>query len=71
MIRIAFLQARPISTTRPIWVKRLFSNPRAHTPPMAKSRHNGTTRMMASGNDQLSYWAASTRNIISTHRGKI
>ncbi len=70
-IRMAFLHARPISTTMPIWVKRLLSKPRAHTPRMAKSRLRGTTRMMASGSDQLSYWAASTRKTISTHSGRM
>ena len=30
------------------------------------NRHIGTTRITASGNDQLSYWAASTRNTSTT-----
>ena len=70
-MRMAFLQANPISTTSPIWVKRLLSRPRSQTPKIAKSRHIGTMRMMASGSDQLSYCAASTRNIISTQSGKM
>ncbi len=31
----------------------------------------GTTRITASGSDQLSYWAASTRNTITTARAKM
>ena len=34
-IRMAFLQARPISTNRPIWVKILLSPPVSQTPVMA------------------------------------
>ncbi len=36
------------------------------TPVMAHSRHIGTTRMTASGSDQLSYCAASTRKTSTT-----
>ena len=36
----------------------------------AHSRHIGTTRMTASGSDQLSYCAASTRNTITTASAK-
>ena len=35
---------------------------------MEHSRHMGTTRITASGSDQLSYWAASTRNTSTTAR---
>ena len=38
---------------------------------MALSRHIGTTRITASGSDQLSYWAASTRNTITTAKPKM
>ena len=31
----------------------------------------GTTRITASGNDQLSYWAASMRNTMTTAKAKI
>ena len=37
---------------------------------MAASRHIGTIRMMASGSDQLSYCAASTRKTNTTASGK-
>ena len=59
-IRIAFLQARPISTKRPIWVKMLLSPPVSQTPAIADSNVIGTIRITVSGSDQLSYWAAST-----------
>src|SRR5207244_22569 len=32
--------------------------------------HRGTTRMTANGSDQLSYWAASTRNTSTTAKRK-
>ena len=67
-IRIAFLQARPTSTMKPICVKMLMSWRATQTPAMEQSRHIGTTRMTASGSDQLSYWAASTRNTRITAR---
>ena len=38
---------------------------------MALSRHIGTTRITASGSDQLSYWAASTRKTMTTAKAKI
>ena len=69
-IRIAFLQARPTSTRNPICVKMLLSPLVSHTPVMAQSRDMGTIRMTASGSDQLSYCAASTRNASSTQSGK-
>ena len=31
----------------------------------------GTTRITARGSDQLSYWAASTKNTVTTARAKI
>ena len=43
----------------------------AVTPTTALSRHMGTTRITASGSDQLSYWAASTRNTMTTARPKM
>ena len=61
-IRIAFLAARPIRTTRPICVKMLLSRPASQTPAIAAKRHIGTIRMIASGSAQLSYWAAKTKN---------
>src|SRR6185437_9863489 len=66
-IRIAFLQARPTSTIRPIWVKMLLSPPDNHTPAIADSSTIGTIRITAS--DQLSYKDDSTRNTSSTHNG--
>ena len=53
-MRIAFLQARPTSTIKPIWVKMLLSPPLSQTPAMAHSRHMGTIRMMAMGSRKLS-----------------
>ena len=38
--------------------------------PSEQSRHIGTTRITASGSDQLSYWAASTRNTSTTARSE-
>src|SRR5580658_6028269 len=38
------------------------------TPTVEHNRHIGTTRMTASGSDQLSYCAASTRNTSTTAR---
>ena len=84
-IRIAFLLARPTSTTKPICVKMLMSEWEAWTPsrvasqsqwvnatPVSEPRmHIGTTRMTASGSAQLSYCAASTRNTNTTASGKI
>ncbi|MCY1247464.1 hypothetical protein D9M72_608000 [compost metagenome] len=61
-IRIAFLHARPISTTRPTCTNTLLSPPVNHTPNRADSSVIGTIRITASGSDQLSYSAASTRN---------
>ena len=68
-IRIAFLQARPTSTIKPIWVKMLLSLPLSQTPVMANSKHIGTIRMMANGKRKLSYCAASTRNTSSKQSG--
>ncbi len=70
-IRIAFLLARPTSTTRPIWVKMLISSLRRVTPRSWRSRcTRGTDRITASGIDQLSNWAASTRNTITIEKAK-
>ena len=66
---MAFLQARPTSTRKPIWVKMLLSPWVSHTPVMADRRPIGTIRMTASGSDQLSYCAASTRNTSTTQSG--
>ena len=64
------MAARPISTTKPIWVRMLMSRPCSHTPNSAlENRHMGTIRMMASGSDQLSYCAASARNTKITLTG--
>ena len=41
-----------------------------HTPASEPSTHIGTTRITASGSDQLSYWAASTRNTNTTDEGE-
>ncbi len=60
-----------MSTINPIWVRMLLSKPRAMTPSRADSTLMGTIRMMASGSDQLSYWAASARNANSTERMKM
>ena len=60
-MRIAFLLAKPTSTTKPICVKMFTSSPAKVTAVMEHNRHIGTTRMTASGSDQLSYCAASTR----------
>lgn len=70
-IRMAFLDASPTSTTKPIWVRMLLSIPIQAIPAMADRRHIGTIRMMASGRDQLSYCAASTRNTNRTQSGKM
>ncbi len=67
---MAFLQARPTSTIRPIWVKTLLSLPARITPAIAQSSVIGTIRITASGRLQLSYWAASTRKASSTQSGK-
>ena len=60
------MQASPTSTTKPTWVKMFTSMRASATPAIENSRHMGTTRITASGNDQLSYWAASTRNTSTT-----
>lgn len=69
-MRMAFLQARPTSTTKPIWVRILLSMPRSQTPASAASTHIGTTRMMLRGNDQLSYNAERMRKTNKTQSGK-
>src|SRR5438067_4153356 len=64
--RIAFLHARPTSTTRPICTKMLSELLVYSTPAREHSTHKGTTRMTASGNVQLSYSADSARNTHNT-----
>ena len=59
---MAFFAARPTTTIRPIWTYTSFGMPRSQTPNSAPSTPNGTPRSTANGIDQLSYWAASTRN---------
>src|SRR5207253_4119218 len=55
--RIAFLHARPTSTTSPICTK-MFSELLVYRTPVSEHRtHNGTTSMTAKGNVQLSYKA--------------
>ncbi len=53
-IRMAFLQASPISTTSPTCTKTLLSPPASQTPNSAAQMHTGTMRMTASGSVQLS-----------------
>ena len=65
-MRIAFLLASPTRTTKPIWVKMLMSMPASATPATEQRMHIGTTRITASGRDQLSYCPASTRNTSTT-----
>ena len=60
-IRMAFLQARPTSTRKPICTKMSTGSRAIAMPVTAANRHMGTTRMTASGSRQLSYLAASTR----------
>ena len=70
-MRMAFLPASPTSTTKPICVKMFTSRAASTTAPVTEqSRHIGTTRITASGSDQLSYCAASTRNTNTTPRAK-
>ena len=69
-IRMAFLQAKPTSTMKPICVSTLLSEPLSHTPIMANSRHIGTMRITASGSAQLSYCADRIRNTSITQIGK-
>jgi len=56
------LEAKPTSPTKPIWVKMLMSICASTMPATEHRMHMGTTRITASGRDQLSYWPASTRN---------
>ena len=70
-IRIAFLHASAARTRKLICVKTLLSPPVSHTPAIAENSVIGTIRMTLSGNDQLSYCAASTTYTSSTHSGKM
>ena len=67
---VGFLLARPTSTTKPICVKMLMSVCVTNTPVSEPRMHIGTTRMTASGSDQLSYCAASTRKTNMTASAK-
>src|SRR5262249_58201659 len=67
-IKMAFLHARPTSTTKPTCTKMLMSIDAITTPATEHSRHIGTTRITARGSDQLSYCAASTRKTSTTAR---
>ena len=53
-IKMAFLQASPTSTTKPICTKMLIAMWAIATPMTEHSRHIGTTRITASGSVQLS-----------------
>src|SRR5262245_53073436 len=67
---MAFLQASPTKTTRPICTK-MFTEVLVYSTPMREqSKHNGTTRMTANGSVQLSYKADSARNTNTTARPK-
>ena len=70
-IRIAFLAARPTSTTKPICVKMLLSPPESQTPAIAESSAMGAISSTANGSDQLLYWAARNRKASSTASAKI
>ena len=59
-IRMAFLQASAASTRKLTCVNTLLSPPVSHTPAIAEQSDIGTIRMTPTGNDQLSYCAAST-----------
>ena len=52
---MAFLLAKPTSTTKPIWVKMLMSISAMAMPATEQRMHIGTTKITASGSDQLSY----------------
>ena len=55
---------------KPTWVKMLMSMWARFTPTIEQSKHIGTTRITASGSDQLSYCAARTRKTRTTARVK-
>ena len=69
-IKIEFLHASPTSTTRPIWTKIFTELPANNTPTTEQSKHSGTTRITASGSDQLSYSAARARKTHATASAK-
>jgi hypothetical protein len=60
-IRIEFLAARPISSTRPTWQNTSLASPRMNCADSAPSTASGTPSRMMNGSTQLSYCAASTR----------
>src|SRR3954462_10633069 len=68
---MAFLAAKPSSTTKPIWARMSIGNVRRLSPVVAASRHIGTISTIARGIFQLSYCAASTRNTNSAEAPKI
>ena len=59
MIRMAFLADRPMMVIRPTWKYTSFARLRPVTASSTPSTPSGTTRITASGIDQLSYSAAS------------
>jgi hypothetical protein len=65
-MRMAFLHARPTSTTKPICTKMFIGRRLTNTPAREQSKHMGTTRMTASGSAQLSYRAARARKTTTT-----
>ena len=67
-IRMAFLAARPISTTMLICVSTLLSRPRHDTPTSVASTQLGTISTTDRGSSQLSNRAASSRYTSSTAR---
>ena len=62
MIRMAFFADRPMMVIRPIWKYTSLVSPRMFTPISTPSTPSGTTRITASGIDQLSYSADNARN---------
>ena len=61
-MRMAFFATSPTSITSPIWKYTLLSRPTSQMPRYAPAMAIGRERITAIGTDQLSYWAASTRN---------
>src|SRR3990167_8962621 len=65
-MRMAFLQANPTSTIKPIWVKMLLSPPARITPVIADNKVIGTIRITASGRLQAELLLGLHVNLIST-----
>ena len=61
-MRMAFLAARPMSMTRPIWAYRLFSKPPRVSPANAPNTAIGVPSNTLNGRVQLSYSADKIRN---------